>query len=90
MAWIVDYAPAADRQLRKLATVLGDTVADFFDYEVAPLQNPTRHPKAKALKGPLKGLWRFDIGDYRAICDIQGKRLTILVLDIGHRRDVYR
>ena len=44
----------------------------------------------KALKGPLGDLWRYRVGDYRILCDIQYSVLTILVLQIGNRREVYR
>ncbi len=44
----------------------------------------------KALKGPLGDLWRYRVGDYRILCDIQDGILTVLVLQIGNRREVYR
>jgi mRNA interferase RelE/StbE len=44
----------------------------------------------KALRGPLGELWRYRVGDYRIICDIRDGVLTILVLQIGNRREVYR
>jgi mRNA interferase RelE/StbE len=44
----------------------------------------------KALQGEKRGLWRYRIGDYRLICDIQDERITVLVLELGHRKDVYR
>ena len=49
--------------------------------------NPFIH--GKALLGDLKGSWRYRIGDYRLICHIVNEELIILVLRIGHRRDVY-
>jgi mRNA interferase RelE/StbE len=44
----------------------------------------------KALTGPLGGLWRYRVGDYRVICDIQDGALCVLVLQVGNRREVYR
>jgi mRNA interferase RelE/StbE len=44
----------------------------------------------KALQGEKRGLWRYRVGDYRLICDIQDEKITILVLELGHRNDVYR
>lgn len=38
----------------------------------------------------LSGYWRYKVGDYRVICDIQDERLVVLVIDIGHRSKVYR
>jgi len=36
------------------------------------------------------GLWRYRVGDYRIICELQDNRLVVLVIEIGHRREVYR
>jgi mRNA interferase RelE/StbE len=44
----------------------------------------------RALQGEKRGLWRYRVGDYRLICDIQDQKITILVLELGHRKDVYR
>jgi mRNA interferase RelE/StbE len=44
----------------------------------------------KPLKGDKGDLWRYRIGDYRAICKIEAERLVVLVLEVGHRREVYR
>lgn len=46
--------------------------------------------RAKALQGPHKGLWRYRLGDYRIICKPENHTLTILVVEIGHRREIYR
>ena len=46
--------------------------------------------RGKALNGPLAGLWRYRIGDYRAVCDLIDDRLIVLVIDIGHRSSIYR
>jgi mRNA interferase RelE/StbE len=45
---------------------------------------------AKSLTGDKGGLWRYRVGDYRIICDINSDTITILVLAIAHRRDVYQ
>jgi mRNA interferase RelE/StbE len=58
------------------------------DERVATKDDP--RALGKALKGPLGDLWRYRVGDYRVICDIQDKVLTVLVLRVGNRRDVYR
>ena len=51
-------------------------------------EHPTQ--RGKALTANLTGLWRYRVGDYRLICDIQDGELVVLVLQIGHRREVYR
>lgn len=52
------------------------------------MENP--RDAGKALTGPLSGLWRYRIGDYRLICEIQDGILQVLVLQIANRREVYR
>lgn len=53
--------------------------------------NNSKDPRAfgKALKGNMKGMWRYRIGDYRVICEIKDDKLVVLALLLGHRREVY-
>ncbi len=88
MAWTIEYAETAKKQLRKLDRVAARRIVDFMDERVAPSDDP--RGMGKALKGPLGDLWRYRVGDYRVICDIQDGVLTVLVLQIGNRREVYR
>lgn len=45
----------------------------------------------KKLVGPGYGIyWRYRVGDIRIICDIKDKKLVILVIEVGHRKDIYR
>jgi mRNA interferase RelE/StbE len=46
--------------------------------------------RGKALTANLSGLWRYRVGDYRVICQIEDERLVVLVVGLSHRRDVYR
>ena len=88
MAWAIEYADTAKKQLRKLDRAAARRIVDFMDERVASSDNP--RAMGKALKGPLGDLWRYRVGDYRVICDIQDKVLTVLVLQVGNRREVYR
>lgn len=88
MAWTIEYAETARKQLRKLDKLAARRIADFMDERVAPSENP--RAMGKALKGPLGDLWRYRVGDYRVLCDLQDNVLTVLVLRIGNRREVYR
>jgi mRNA interferase RelE/StbE len=63
-------------------------VVDFMDQRVVKLDEPWQI--AKPLHGGLRGYWRYRIGDYRVICEIKRDVMTVLVLEIGHRREVYR
>ncbi len=88
MAWTVNYAKTARDQLRKLDKAAARRIVDYMDERVAVSDDPRRI--GKALKGPLGDLWRYRMGDYRVICDIQDGVLTVLVLQIGNRKEVYR
>ena len=88
MAWTVEYAETAKKQLRKLDKLAARRIVDFMDERVSQNDDPRR--MGKALKGPLGDLWSYRMGDFRILCDIQDEVLTILVLQIGNRREVYR
>jgi mRNA interferase RelE/StbE len=88
LAWTIEYAKSARDQLYKLEKSMARRILDYMDERVAPLDDPRQ--SGKALKGPLGDLWRYRVGDYRVLCDIQDKVLIVLVLQIGNRRDVYR
>ncbi|OGA06405.1 MAG: addiction module toxin RelE [Betaproteobacteria bacterium RIFCSPHIGHO2_12_FULL_69_13] len=88
MAWTVEIADTAERQLRKLDPPVRRRIVDWLDDRIEGCKNP-RH-FGEALKGGRAGLWRYRIGDYRVICDIQDGRLVVLALAVGHRREVYR
>ena len=88
MAWTIEYAETAKKQLRKLEKSAARRIVDFMDERIAPSVDPRE--LGKALKGPLGDLWRYRVGDYRVLCDIQDGVLTVLVLQIGNRREVYR
>ena len=88
MAWTIEYTETARKQLRKLDKQTARQIVDFMDERVALLEDP--RSTGKALVGALGGLWRYRVGDYRVICEIQDGRLLTLVVQIGNRREVYR
>jgi mRNA interferase RelE/StbE len=88
LAWKIEYAETPKKQLRKLDKSAARRIVDFMDERIAPLDDPRE--LGKALKGSLGDLWRYRVGDYRVLCDIQDGVLTVLVLQIGNRREIYR
>ncbi len=89
MVWTVNYTESALRQLRKLDKATARRVIDFMDLRVAPLPEP--RALGSALTGSSLGaFWRYRVGDYRVICDIQDDALCILVIETGHRKEIYR
>ena len=84
MAWRIDFTKAADKALRKLDRPTAGRVLDELE-EIAKLDDP--RSRGKALTGNLAGLWRYRVGDYRVVCDIEDGVLVILVVDVAHRRE---
>lgn len=89
MAWTIRYTDTARKQLRKLDKQTARRILDFMDERIAGAENPRE--LGKALTGPTLGtFWRYRVGDYRIICEIQDDKLCVLAVEIGHRREVYR
>jgi len=88
LAWRIKFSGRAVRQLRKLDPVQARRIRDFLRQRLALLDDPRRI--GKPLKGELAELWRYRVGDYRLICEIQDDRLVVLVIRIAHREQVYR
>ena len=88
MAWRIEFDPSAVRELRKLDPQNARRILQFLHGRVAALDDP--RSIGEALKGSKLGdFWKYRVGDYRLICDIQDRVLCVLVLRIGHRREVY-
>ncbi|WP_131784361.1 type II toxin-antitoxin system RelE family toxin [Protofrankia symbiont of Coriaria ruscifolia] len=85
MRYTVSIAPGAFRQLRKLAPTARRRVQAVIDL----LADDPRPPAARQLVGGT-GEWRVRTGDYRIMYDIQDEELIVLVVAVGHHRDVYR
>lgn len=86
--WQVEFLPRARRRLAKLAERDRVRILRFLTERVATAENPRRI--GEALKGPPTGLWRYRVGDFRIIVSIEDERVTVLVLEIGNRREIYR
>ena len=85
MAWEVSLLPAARRQLARLDPNARRRVGEVIDL----LAKEPRPAGVKALKG-ARGLLRVRSGDFRVVYRVEDRRLLVLVVAIGHRRDVYR
>ena len=88
MAWQIDYTSTALKQLGKLDKPAAKRIIDFMDERIAMASDP--RDTGKALMGVMLGAyWRYRVGDYRVVCDIQAHVLCILVIEVGNRKDVY-
>ena len=89
MAWQIEYDPQARKELRKLDKQVAQRIIRFLGERVALLEDP--RSIGEALHGPKLGdRWKYRVGDYRIIADIEDKILRVYVLRIGNRREVYR
>jgi mRNA interferase RelE/StbE len=81
----IDFAPAAIRQLRKLDPVARRRIQ-------AAVELLGTDPRPSGAKKPLggEGEWRVRTGDYRIIYEVHDRKLLVLVVALGNRRDVYR
>jgi mRNA interferase RelE/StbE len=88
MAWQIEFDPDARRELEKLDKPISDRILKFLQERVTALDNP--RTIGEGLHGPLRQYWKYRIGDYRLICSIQDDRLVVIVVRVGHRREVYK
>jgi mRNA interferase RelE/StbE len=88
LAWTIEFVPAAAKELRKLGRAEAARLVTTLETRIAALDDPRQ--LGSALTGELGGLWRWRIGDYRVVARIEDERITILVVRVAHRREVYR
>jgi mRNA interferase RelE/StbE len=88
MAWKVEVSPIAHKQLEKLDKPIARRIFKFLYERVEKLDDPRQI--GERLQGTLSEFWRYRVGDYRIICSLEHDRLVVLVLRIGHRREVYK
>lgn len=87
MAWEIRLSEEARHQVKRLDKTTANRILDFLDHRIAPSERPRQ--LGIAMQGRYRGYWRYRVGDYRIICDIQDEVVTVLVLTIGHRKNVY-
>lgn len=89
MAWRIELSGLAQKNLRAFDRQAAVRILRFLNDRLAPLDDP--RSLGEALKGSqLGGFWKYRVGDYRVIASIDDRAVQILVVRIGHRRDVYR
>lgn len=89
MVWRIDISATAEKQLGKLDRPVAQRILTFLRERVAVLDDP--RAIGEALRGGALGeFWKYRVGDWRVICEIQDKQIVITVLSLGNRREVYR
>lgn len=87
MAWRIDVTETAKKQLAKLDRQVQADIVRYLRERLAGDDDPRRY--GAPLRRELAGRWKYRVGDYRLICEIQDRKILILVLMVGHCGTVY-
>jgi len=84
--WTIEFDTAAQREFDRLDKTVALRISKFLCQRIASLENPRLI--GERLHGTLSDYWKYRVGDYRIICTIEDDKLVVVVVRIGHRRDV--
>ncbi|WP_027350904.1 type II toxin-antitoxin system RelE family toxin [Halotalea alkalilenta] len=87
MKWKVEYASSVQKEIRQLDPQTRQRIRTYMEQRLMTIADPRQ--LGKPLKGQFSTLWRYRVSDYRIVCDLDDHVLTILVLRVAHRRQVY-
>jgi mRNA interferase RelE/StbE len=85
--YLVEYTPQAIKNLKKLDKHTSKLILAWIEKNLIGCSNPRQH--GKGLLANRSGQWRYRLGDYRLIAEIKEEKITILILTIGHRKEIY-
>lgn len=88
MIYHVEFTKYALKELKKLDKGTASLIVGWIRKNLEGCENPRIH--GKGLTADKSGQWRYRVGDYRIIAQIQDEKVTILLVNIGHRREVYK
>lgn len=88
MNYDVVYEKKALKQLSKLDKGQQRMIMAWINKNLVQTDNPRQ--QGKALKGELKEYWRYRVGNYRLLADIHDEAIEIIIIQIGHRKDIYK
>lgn len=83
----MEFTETALKELKKLDRHISLMITSWIRKNLENSENPRQY--GRALVANHSGKWRYRIGDYRLLCEIQDEKITILVVTVGHRREVY-
>ena len=88
MQYRIIFTERAKKQLKKIYKFTASLIIGWLEKNIEGCENPRIH--GKGLLGNKSGQWRYRVGDYRIICEIKDEEIVVLVLEVGHRRDIYK
>ena len=87
MIYKVRFTERAKKDLKKLDKHTASLILGWIRKNLENCENPRLH--GKGLTANKSGMWRYRVGDWRILAEIEDGTITILILNIGHRRDIY-
>jgi mRNA interferase RelE/StbE len=87
VSWVYRVEESALRDLKDLGPSVAADIFAYLDKRISGSIDPRQF--GKPLRGPLKGFWRYRVGDYQILCRLQQGILTVVVISVGHRSKVY-
>ena len=88
MTWRIEFTKNAAKQFAKLDKPVKQRIIDFLENRLTSMENPRQ--LGKALQGPLAEYWSYRVGNYRIMTKLEDTVLLILIVDIDHRKKVYK
>jgi mRNA interferase RelE/StbE len=88
MRYRVEYTKTALKQLKKMDKKIAALIIAYIEDNLVDCENPRLY--GKALQGNLNDKWRYRVGNYRILTKIEDNILIIIVVEVGHRRDIYK
>jgi len=86
--WMIKYLKSARKDVQKIDPQIRKQIREYLEQRIARLENPRQ--LGEPLKGQLTKLWRYRVGDYRIVCELRDHELIVIVVRIGHRKNVYK
>jgi len=87
LAWKIEFDTDVEKDLKKLGHTAQKKIISYLKDKIIPMSDP--RTLGKPLAGDLSGLWRYRVGDYRIIAKIEDNDFIILVIHVGHRKNIY-
>lgn len=88
MTWKIEFDPRALDELKKLDKQAQQRIIKFIRQRLEIDENPRRI--GASLTGKLSGLWKYRVGDYRLVCHINDNLIEVLIVHVGHRKEIYK
>jgi mRNA interferase RelE/StbE len=85
--WRIEWDEQAVEEAKKLDRIALKRIIRYLEERIAPSKNPRDF--GKPLRGEKLGVWRYRVGDYRILCHIEDEKVTVLIISVGHRKNVY-